>query len=127
MKAFARLERDLRDFCADIRFLVSREIAPTFVDPGRGTYGDAGSYQSAIREMRRLHKFAIVRAAVKKHEIRESLGLRFWKIWFLASPITFPFCLVIELRWIDCLMANPHIEDWFSMTYWYYTIRQGWL
>jgi hypothetical protein len=116
----------LGDLLTDLRFLVSDDIPQTFVLPVRGSFSDDARYHAAIQELRRLRKFAIVREAIIKHEIRESLGRRFCTLWLSGGPITLLFCIVVASNWLSCLMANPHIADWFSPTYWYSTIRQGW-
>ncbi|HEY1793352.1 MAG TPA: hypothetical protein VGG34_10575 [Opitutaceae bacterium] len=91
--------------------------------PIRSNFSDDARYHAAIGELRRLRKFAIVREAVIKHEIRESLGPRFWSLKYVCSPILIFFGIAIALQWLRCLLANPRIADWFSATYWYYAIR----
>jgi hypothetical protein len=120
-----RLPKFIGDLQADLRFLASKDLPHTFAPPARRNFSDDARYYAALEELKRLRKFAIVREAVIKHEIRESLGPRFWSLKF-SSPIMLSFCIAIVLEWLGCLLANPHIADWFSATYWYYSIRQGW-
>ena len=123
----SKVPQFLRDLRTDLCFLRAKDISRQHVLPDLSNFADVASHQAAVRELGRLRKFAIVRQAVIKHEIRESLGRRFCTLWLSAGPITLLFCVVVVLDWISCLLANPHIMDWFRPFFWDFTLRHRWL
>ena len=124
---FANLLKSIRNLKIDIAYLLSKDIPRDIVPPARHHYDDDGSFYRAIHELKRLRQFAVLREAVVKHEIRESLGRRIGITWLLGGPITLLLCIGVALEWLCCLMANPRIADWFSPNHWHYALIHGWL
>src|SRR5208282_3676156 len=93
----------------DLRFLAAPDLPRTMAAPPRDNFVDEGCYGMAVVELRRQYMFAVVRQAVRKQEIRQSLWPRFLTCWMLAAPLTFPLCMLLPVIWVSYMWSNPQI------------------
>lgn len=96
---FRQLKDDLVFLCqADIK--IDRPVAPHHDEA----------------QARRLIKFAAVRQAVRKQEIRESLHYRFGQCFSILGVITFPVTLLGIFIWCYCYVSGV-VFKLFALSY----------
>lgn len=109
----------LRRLVADIFFLGRADFPHTVALSTREHLDPDAAHQAVIRDARAEHKFAVVREAVTKTNVRTTIWRRLLVCWMLSGPMTLLFCVLVVIVWAVCVIANPHILDWISPTCWY--------
>src|ERR1700690_1426930 len=84
-----------RALWADLRLLFAAELAKAPALPPRESFADAGAYAAAVQELKRRHRRAMLKQAIDKQRVRETLWPRLRSGMFLAAPVTFPLFMLV--------------------------------
>jgi len=102
---------------ADLAVLFTPDLPKAMVPPARENFSDDAFYCAAVKNLARQYKFLVLREAVRKQGIRESLWPRFVACWYLGAPLSFSFCVVLAIIWVSCAWINPRIYQQFALVF----------
>jgi hypothetical protein len=107
-----------RHLGADLQLLFAKNLPWQLSVPSEVPGLDASGVASVVSKAKRRHKLLIVRQAVHKQMIRETLGERFGILLLLLGPITVPVAILAGVVWLACLFARPEIANWLNPFFW---------
>ena len=111
-----------RHLVADLRILFADNLSWTISVPTSVKGLGPGELAAAVAQAKRRHKIAVLRQAVHKQLIRETLWEKVGILWLLLGPLTVLLMIMAGLSWFACVMARPEILDWVSPVYWFVRI-----
>jgi len=111
-----------KSFFADLKMLFRADTPLIFELPAMPKDMLPATRSTVIREAKRRHKFLVLREAVQKQLIRDSLGGRLLVLWTLGAPLFFTLSILAVVSWIGCFAARPDMMKWFSPTHWFTSI-----
>lgn len=103
--------RYLADLRNDISTLFEKNLPMNFNLPPKESFTDAAAYASAVVCLARLHRFRVVRQAVAKALIRQTIWRRIGILYSLCGFVAVPlWCIgiVIVSAW---LLAHPGLAN----------------
>jgi hypothetical protein len=107
-----------RHLVADLRILFADDLPWTVSVPTSVKGLGPGELAAAVTEAKRRHKIAVLRQAVHKQLILETLWEKVGIVWLLFGPLTVLLMIIAGVSWMACVMARPEILDWVSPIYW---------
>lgn len=115
----------VRELWADMRLLFAPEMPKYATVPSREGFADDAIHSATVKELIRRHRHAVLRQALEKQQIRETLWPRFRGGLLLAAPISYPFCLLLPTIWASGMLANHQVWEWLALNFCAYRI-EGW-
>jgi hypothetical protein len=113
----------LQGLWADLRLLFAPELTRSAAIRTQQGFTDDAIRSDGAKELIRRDRHAILRQALEKQKIRETLWPRFRNALLLAAPITYPFSLLFPTIWATGMLANHQVWEWFSLNFCAYQIE----
>jgi hypothetical protein len=87
----------------------------TVVVLGREQFPDDATHRSVAIAVKRQHRLAVVRQAVEKQLIRQTLWPRIAVCLLIFSPLTLPFCMLVVMIWASCMVYSHRVFELVSL------------
>lgn len=111
LRHLGKVPRFIAGLVADIRFLFAADLSRNGSRPPREWFRDDAAYAAAIKQLEREHLFRVVRQAVRKQFIRQTLWSRLGICYRLLGPFVILFWIGVFFLHLMAIGRRPEILD----------------